>query len=125
LKKVLVKINLKVENMNTLRNKVTLIGNLGNDPEIKSFDGNKKMVKLSVATNEYYKNNKGERVNETQWHNIIAWGKLAEISERYLKKGAELAVEGKISTRSYNDKEGNKRYTTEIIASDILLLGGK
>lgn len=111
--------------MNTLRNKVTLIGNLGNDPEIKSFDGNKKMVKLSVATNEYYKNNKGERVNETQWHNIIAWGKLAEISERYLKKGAELAVEGKISTRSYNDKEGNKRYTTEIIASDILLLGGK
>lgn len=111
--------------MNSLRNKVTLIGNLGNDPEIKSFDSNKKMVKLSIATNEYFKNQKGERVSETQWHNVIAWGKLAEISERYLKKGSELAIEGKISTRTYNDKEGNKKYMTEIIANDILLLGGK
>ena len=111
--------------MNALRNKVQLIGNLGMDPEIKSLDGGKKLAKMSLATSETYKNSKGERVKETQWHNLIAWGKTAEIVEKFLKKGTEVAIEGKLINNNYTDKEGIKRYFTEIEVSEVLMLGGK
>ncbi|MBA3971521.1 MAG: single-stranded DNA-binding protein [Bacteroidetes bacterium] len=111
--------------MNALRNKVQLIGNLGMDPEVKSLDGGKKLAKVSIATNETYKNAKGERVTETQWHNLIAWGKTAEIVEKFLKKGSEVAVEGKLINRNYTDKEGIKRYVTEIEVSELLMLDAK
>ena len=109
--------------MSTLRNKVQLIGNVGNDPEIKSFDGGKKLAKLTIATNESYKNEKGEKVEDTQWHNVIAWGKTADIIEKYVTKGKEIAIEGKLTHRSYEDKNGEKRYVTEIIVHELLLLG--
>lgn len=111
--------------MSTLRNKVQLIGNLGNDPEIITLDGGKKLAKFNLATNETYKNQKGERVTDTQWHNIVAWGKTAEIIENYITKGKEVAVEGKLTTRSWEDKEGNKRYITEIVCNELLMLGAK
>ena len=111
--------------MNTLRNKVQLIGNLGNDPEIITMDSGRKLAKFSIATNESYKNQQGERVTDTQWHNVVAWGKTADIIEQYVTKGKEVAVEGKLTTRSYDDKEGNKRYTTEVVCNELLMLGGK
>ena len=111
--------------MNTLRNKVQLIGNLGNDPEIITMDSGKKLAKFSVATNESYKNSEGERVTDTQWHNVIAWGKTAEIIEEYVTKGKEVAIEGKLTNRSWDDKDGNKRYTTEVVCNELLMLGGK
>ena len=111
--------------MSTLRNKVQLIGNLGNDPEIITLDGGKKLAKLNIATNETYKNQKGERVTDTQWHNVVCFGKTAEIVETYVTKGKEVAVEGKLTTRSWEDKEGNKRYTTEIVCNELVMLGGK
>jgi single-strand DNA-binding protein len=111
--------------MNALRNKVQLIGNLGMNPEVKSLDGGKKLAKVSIATNETYKNAKGERVTETQWHNLIAWGKTAELVEKLFKKGSEVAVEGKLINRNYTDKEGIKRYVTEIVVSEVLMLGSK
>jgi len=111
--------------MYALKNKVQLIGNLGNSPEVRTFDGGRKMARFSMATNESYRNAQGERVTDTQWHNLIAWGKLADIAERFLIKGKEVAVEGKLINRSYNDKEGNKRYVTEIQVNELLLLGTK
>ncbi|MCB0375087.1 MAG: single-stranded DNA-binding protein [Sinomicrobium sp.] len=111
--------------MNTLRNRVQLIGNLGNDPEIISLESGKKLAKFSLATNDSYKNAKGDLVKETQWHNVVAWGKTAEIVEKYLAKGKEIAVEGKLTSRSYEDKEGVKRYVTEITCNELLMLGGK
>ena|ERR1700749_900777 len=111
--------------MNTLRNKVQLIGNLGMDPEVKTLDGGRKLAKVSIATNESYKNSNGERITETQWHNLIAWGKTADIVERFLKKGSEVAVEGKLISRNYIDKEGVKRYITEIEVSEVLALDPK
>jgi single-strand DNA-binding protein len=111
--------------MNALRNKVQLIGNLGMDPEVKSLEGGKKLAKMSIATNENYKNSKGEKVTETQWHNLIAWGKTAEIVEKFLKKGSEVAIEGKLINRNYTDKEGIKRYVTEIEVSELLMLDAK
>jgi single-strand DNA-binding protein len=111
--------------MNTLRNKVQLIGNLGNNPEIITLESGKKLAKFSIATNENYKNAQGEKITETQWHNIVAWNKTAEIAERFLEKGKEVAVEGKLTTRSYNDKDGNKRYVTEVVINELLLLGTK
>ena len=111
--------------MNALRNKVQLIGHLGQDPEIRNTDAGKKLVKFSVATNEIYRNAKGEKVKETQWHNLIAWGKIADIVEKYLNKGSEIAIEGKLITRNYNDKEGNKKYVTEIQVNELLMFGGK
>jgi len=110
--------------MNTLRNKVQLIGNLGNDPEIITLESGKKLAKFSLATNDSYKNAKGDLIKETQWHNIIAWGKTAEIIEKYLSKGNEVAVEGKLTSRSYEDKDGIKRYITEITCNELLMLGG-
>ena len=109
--------------MNALRNKVQLIGNLGNDPEIVNLDGGNKLAKFSIATNETYKNAKGEKVTDTQWHNVVAWGKTAEIIENYLTKGNEVAVEGKLTHRSYENKEGEKRYITEIRCNELLMLG--
>ena len=109
--------------MSTLRNHVQLIGHVGQDPEIKSFEGNKKFANLSIATKENYKNEKGEKVEETQWHRITAWGKTAEIIEKYVVKGKEIAIEGKLRHRSYDDKNGDKKYVTEIVVSELLLLG--
>lgn len=109
--------------MYALKNKVQLIGNLGNNPEVKTLEGGKKMAKFSVATNETYRNAKGEKVVETQWHNLIAWGKVAEIAEKFLHKGSEVALEGKLINRSYNDKDGNKKYVTEIQVNELLMLG--
>ena len=111
--------------MNALRNKVQLIGNLGMPPEIKILDDGKKIAKMSIATNETYKNSKGEKVTDTQWHNLIAWGKTAGIVEKYLTKGSEVAVEGKLIYRSYVDKEGVKRYITEVQVSSLLMIGGR
>ncbi len=108
--------------MSTLRNKVQLIGNLGNDPEIVNLESGKKLAKFSIATNETYKNNKGERVTDTQWHNVVAWGKTAEIVENYAVKGKEVAIEGKLTSRSYETKQGEKRYITEIVCDELLLL---
>jgi len=109
--------------MNALRNKVQLIGHLGNEPEIKNFDGGKKLANFTLATNEIYKNDKGEKVEETQWHRLVAWGKTAEIIEKYVTKGKEIAIEGKLTHRSYEDKNGEKRYVTEVVVSDLLMLG--
>ena len=111
--------------MYALKNKVQLIGNLGNNPEIKTLDGGKKMAKFTIATNESYRNTSGEKVTETQWHNLIAWGKLAEIIEKYISKDSEVAVEGKLTYRTYNDKDGNKKYFTEIQVNELLMLGEK
>ncbi|WP_370390460.1 single-stranded DNA-binding protein [uncultured Winogradskyella sp.] len=109
--------------MNTLRNKVQLIGNLGNDPEIINLESGKILAKFSIATNESYKNANGEKVTDTQWHNIVAWGKTAQIVEKYVGKGKEVAVEGKLTTRSWEDKDGIKRYTTEVVCNELLMLG--
>ena len=111
--------------MNNVKNKVQLIGNLGNAPEVKVLDGGKKLARLSLATNETYKNAKGEKITETQWHNVIAWDKTAEIVEKYFTKGLEVLIEGKLVNRSYTDKEGIKRYTTEVQASELLILTKK
>ena len=111
--------------MNTLRNKVQLIGNLGNNPEIITLESGKKLAKISIATNETYKNAQGEKVTDTQWHNVVAWNKTAEIIEKYLQKGSEVAVEGKLTSRSYEDKDGTKKYITEIVCNELLMLGGK
>jgi len=109
--------------MNTLRNRVQLIGNLGNDPEIVNLESGKTLAKFSIATNESYKNAQGEKVTDTQWHNIVAWGKTAQIVEKYVGKGKEVAIEGKLTTRSWEDKDGIKRYTTEVVCSELLMLG--
>ncbi len=109
--------------MYALKNKVQLIGNLGNAPEVRNTETGKKLVRFSVATNEQYKNAKGERVTETQWHNLIAWGKVADVAEKFLLKGTEVAVEGKLVNRNYMDKEGNKKYITEIQVTELLMLG--
>ena len=109
--------------MNTLRNKVQLIGNLGNEPEIITLDSGKMLAKFAIATNESYKNAKGERITDTQWHNIVAWGKTAEIVEKYVGKGKEVAIEGKLTSRSYETKQGEKRYVTEVVCNELLMLG--
>lgn len=111
--------------MYALKNKVQLIGNLGNAPEIKSITGGKKMARFSMATNETYRNAKGEKITETQWHNIVAWGKVAELAEKYLSKGSEIAIEGKLINRSYTDKDGTKKYITEVQLNELLMLGDK
>lgn len=109
--------------MNTLRNKVQLIGNLGNDPEVITLESGKKLAKFAIATNESYKNSNGEKVTDTQWHNIVAWGKTADIIEKYVAKGKEVAIEGKLTSRSYETKEGEKRYITEVVCNELLMLG--
>jgi single-strand DNA-binding protein len=109
--------------MNAMRNKVQLIGHVGQDPEIKSFEGGKKVANITIATNDYYINDKGDKIEQTEWHRVSAWGKVADIIEKYVTKGKEVAIEGKLTHRSYDDKDGTKRYITEVVANDILLLG--
>ena len=111
--------------MSTLKNKVQLIGNVGNEPESTNLDSGKTIAKFSIATNEFYKNSDGEKQQNTQWHNIVAWGKIAGIVEKYVGKGKEVALEGKLTSRSYETKEGEKRYVTEVVVDEILLLGIK
>lgn len=111
--------------MSTLNNKVQLIGHLGADPEIVNLTDGKKIAKFSIATTERYKNKQGEQVSDTQWHQVVAWNKTAEIIEKYVTKGKQVGVEGKLTTRAWEDKEGNKRYTTEVICNELLLLGNK
>lgn len=105
-------------------NKVILIGNLGGDPEVRALENGNKVANFSMATTESYKNKAGEKVESTEWHRVVIWGKLAEIVEKYLKKGAKVYVEGKISYRSYEDKDGIKKYTTDILAQNMTMLGG-
>lgn len=104
-----------------LRNKVQLIGYAGMNPEVKNLENGKKVAKVSVATNEIYRKPTGERVSDTQWHNLVAWGKTAEIAEKYLKKGCEVAVTGRLVNRQYTDKSGIKRYVTEIVVNELLI----
>lgn len=111
--------------MTAIRNQVQLIGNLGKKPEMKDLGNGKQLVTFSLATSDYYLDNKGERKQQTQWHNCVAWGKTAQIIDRYLDKGSEIALNGKLVYRQYEDKEGNKRYITEVVANEILMLGGK
>lgn len=111
--------------MNKLRNSVQLIGRLGIDPEVKNLDSGKTLTKFSLATSDSYKNSAGEKVEDTQWHNIVAWGKVAEIAGKYLKKGNEVALEGKLIHRSYETAEGEKRYITEINMQEMVMLGSK
>jgi len=108
--------------MSSLANRVTLIGNLGQDPETKTTESGKKLVHFTLATKEGFKNAEGQRVNETTWHNIVAWNGLADIAGKFLKKGNEVAVEGRIVYRSYEDKKGVTKYMTEIVLSDLELL---
>ncbi|MBP6001403.1 MAG: single-stranded DNA-binding protein [Flavobacterium sp.] len=105
-----------------MKNRVQLIGHVGQDPEVKTVN-NKKVATLTIATNDFYFNEKGDKVEQTEWHRITAWGKTAEIIEKYVTKGKEIAVEGKLTHRSYDDKDGNKRYVTEILVLELLLLG--
>ncbi|PWI29989.1 single-stranded DNA-binding protein [Flavobacteriaceae bacterium LYZ1037] len=109
--------------MNSLRNKVQLIGNLGNDPEIITLESGKKLAKFSLATNDSYKDATGQKIDNVQWHNLVAWNKTADIIEKYVTKGKEVAIEGKLTSRSYDDKEGNKRYITEVVVNELLMLG--
>jgi single-strand DNA-binding protein len=111
--------------MKTLRNSVQLIGRLGKDPETKTFDSGKKMTTFSIATSETYRNQKGDKVEDTQWHNIVIWGKPAEIAAQYLKKGHEVVLEGKLVHRAYETSAGEKRYITEISVNDLVLLNNK
>lgn len=111
--------------MNALRNKVQLIGNTGNNPEIRTTEAGKKYARFSMATSEKYKNNKGEYVTDTQWHNIVVWGPLVKTVEKYVVKGKEIAIEGKLINRSYAAKDGTTKYISEIQMNDLLLLNGK
>ena len=106
--------------MNTV-NRVQLTGNLGNKPEIRTFDNGNKVARFSLATSEEYTTKKGERTTDTQWHSISAWGKLAELAETELNKGSHVSIEGKLVTRNYTDKNGQKKYVTEIVANDVLV----
>ncbi|MTH17983.1 single-stranded DNA-binding protein [Flavobacterium sp. LC2016-01] len=108
--------------MNAMKNRVQLIGNVGNDPEIKTLESGKKLAHLTIATNESYRNDKGEKVEQTEWHRVTAWGKTAEIIEKFVVKGKEVAVDGKLTHRSYDDKNGEKKYITEVVVNEILLL---
>jgi single-strand DNA-binding protein len=106
-------------------NKVILIGNLGKDPEVRYLDSGVAVANFSLATTESYKNKEGERVSQTEWHNIVLWRGLAEVAEKWLKKGSSVYIEGKIRSRKWEDKEGNTRYTTEILANNMTMLGKK
>lgn len=111
--------------MSNLANKVQLIGNLGQDPKILALDNGKKIAKFSIATSESYTNKHGEKITDTQWHNVIAWNKTAEIVEKYITKGNRIGVDGKLTSRMYTDNEGVKRYVTEIVCSNVLMLGSR
>ncbi len=107
--------------MNVLRNSVRLIGHLGDDPKVRKLDSGRTVANFSIATNEIYRDSKGEKQSDTTWHRLVAWGKQAEIVENYLKKGSEIAVEGKLTNHSY-DKNGEKHFVTEIVVNSLLML---
>ncbi|MEP5338731.1 MAG: single-stranded DNA-binding protein [Algibacter sp.] len=109
--------------MSTIKNHVQLIGNVGQEPTITNLESGKKVARLSLATNENYKDSKGEKQTDTNWHTIVAWGKTADIIEKYVTKGKELGISGKLKTRTYETEDGNQRYVTEIEANEILLMG--
>lgn len=109
----------------TIKNRVQLVGNLGATPEVRSLEGGNKVARFSVATSDFYTNKKGEKVTETHWHNIVVWGKLAGIAEQLLQKGSEVVIDGKLNTRNYVDKEGVKKYITEVVANEFLLINKK
>ena len=108
--------------MNALRNSVQLIGNLGQDPELKTLDSGKKIAKFTIATHDAYKNSEGQKIEETMWHNIVVWNGLAETASKYLKKGNEVVVNGRLVYRTYDDKNGVTKYYTEIVLNEIHLL---
>lgn len=108
--------------MNSLRNRVFLLGNLGQDPETKELENGKKMTRFTLATSDEYKNSEGQKIKETTWHNIVAWNGLANVTGQYLKKGGQVAVEGRIVYRSYEDKKGVTKYITEIVIHDLFML---
>lgn len=116
---------LNTKTMSTIRNHVQLIGNFGDAPKVTELENGKKVARFSLATNDYYKNAKGEKVQSTEWHNIVAWGKTAEIVESYTDKGKEVALVGKLKSRSYEAEDGSKKYVTEVEANEILLLGNR
>lgn len=105
-----------------MKNRVQLIGHVGQEPEVKTVN-DRKVANITIATNDYYYNDKGDKVEQTEWHRVTAWGKTAEIIEKFVTKGKEIGIEGKLTHRSYDDKEGNKKYITEILANEVLLLG--
>ncbi|MBO73127.1 MAG: single-stranded DNA-binding protein [Flavobacteriales bacterium] len=106
-------------------NKVILVGNLGKDPEVKYLENGTEVANFTVATSESYKDKEGRRIDQTEWHNVVVWRKLAEIAETYLKKGSQIYLEGKLRTRSWEDQQGNKRYATEVVADTFTMLGKK
>jgi single-strand DNA-binding protein len=107
-------------------NKVILVGNLGRDPEIRTLESGVKVARFSVATTESYNDrNTGQRVDQTEWHNIVLWRGLAEIAEKYLRKGSQVYIEGKLQTRSYQDKDGITKYSTEVVGQNMNMLGGR
>ncbi len=111
--------------MNAIKNRVQLIGHLGSAPDVRETESGKKLAKFSLATNQSYSNVNGEKVRETTWHQLIAWGAIADIAEKYLNKGSEVAIEGRLINRSYTDKEGVKKYISEVQVNEMLLLGSK
>lgn len=111
--------------MSSIKNHVQLIGNVGQEPTVTNLESGKKVARLSLATNENYKNGKGEKQTDTNWHTVVAWGKVADIIEKYAEKGKEIGVVGKLKTRTYTMDDGNQRYVTEVVADEILLMGNK
>ncbi|PCJ91292.1 MAG: single-stranded DNA-binding protein [Flavobacteriaceae bacterium] len=109
--------------MSSIKNHVQLIGNVGQEPTITNLESGKKVARFSIATNENYKNSKGEKQTDTNWHTIVAWGKTADIIEKFVSKGKEVGVVGKLKTRTYTTDDGNQRYVTEVVANEILLMG--
>ncbi len=110
--------------MSSIKNHVQLIGNVGQEPTVTNLESGKKVARLSLATNENYKNNKGDKQTDTNWHTVVAWGKVADIVEKYVVKGKEIGITGKLKTRTYTTEDGNQRYVTEVVANEILLLNG-
>ncbi|BDB52124.1 single-stranded DNA-binding protein [Flavobacterium ammonificans] len=106
-----------------MKNRVQLIGRVGQDPEVKNLEGGKKVATITIATNDVYYKDNGDKVEQTEWHRVTAWGKTAEIIEKYVTKGKEIGIEGKLTHRTYEDKNGEKRYVTDIVVNEVLLLG--
>lgn len=118
-------INLNFNIMNSIRNSVRLIGHLGDVPKVKMLNGGRKIASLSIATNEVYRDSKGEMQSETTWHRLVAWDKQANIAEKFLKKGSEVAVEGKLTNRTWSDSNGSRHFLTEVVVSSLMLLDKK
>ena len=118
-----ISINTNIKYLYAMKNSVQLIGHVSQEPEIKNLEGGKKVATISIATNEVSYRENGDKVEQTQWHRVSAWGKTADIIEQYVTKGKEIAIEGKLTHRSYDDKDGNKKFITEVVANEVLLLG--